>query len=75
MGIGRGELENLIKVKFPEATFELIALVDDGEHYELKITSSKFANLSKVNQHKLVYETLGIMDNRLHALSLKTFVQ
>ena len=37
------------------------------------IKSSQFNNLSKIEQHKLVYKSLkGKMGNELHALSLNT---
>ena len=45
----------------------------DRDHYEAKIKSSKFNNLSKIEQHKLVYKSLkGKMGNELHALSITT---
>ena len=45
----------------------------DNNHYEAKIKSSKFNNLSKIEQHKLVYKSLkGKMGNELHALSITT---
>ena len=45
----------------------------DSNHYAAIIRSSKFKNLSKIDQHKLVYKSLkGKMGNELHALSLTT---
>ena len=45
----------------------------DNNHYSATIKSSKFNNLSKIEQHKLVYKSLkGKMGNELHALSITT---
>lgn len=72
MGISKDEFSKLLQQKFPEANCKLNALVDDGEHYELEIISPRFAGLSLLAQHRLVYEELGIMKEKLHALQLKT---
>ena len=45
----------------------------DNNHYSANIKSKIFNNLSKIDQHKLVYKSLkGKMGNELHALSLTT---
>ena len=45
----------------------------DNNHYEATIISSKFNNLSKIEQHKMVYNSLkGKMGNELHAFSITT---
>ena len=45
----------------------------DNNHYSATIKSSQFNNLSKIEQHKLVYKALkGKMGNELHALAIKT---
>ena len=42
-------------------------------HYAVTIKSSQFNNISKIEQHKLVYKSLkGKMGNELHALSITT---
>ena len=44
----------------------------DNNHYAAVI-KSKFNNISKIEQHKLVYKSLkGKMGNELHALSITT---
>ena len=48
----------------------------DNNHYAAIIKSSKFNNLNKIEQHKLVYKSLkGKMGNELHALSITNFKQ
>ena len=67
------EIKKLIKEKIPDASIEIKDLMGDNNHYEAVIKSSKFNNLSKVDQHKLVYKSLkGKMGNELHALSITT---
>jgi stress-induced morphogen len=69
------EIETLIKAALPDAAVEIVALVDDGDHYRARVTSAAFAGKSRVQQHKLVYQALGgRMGGALHALQLETAV-
>lgn len=44
----------------------------DGKHYSLIISSPKFANLSLIKQHQLIYQMLGnLMSKEIHALRIK----
>lgn len=46
----------------------------DGQHFRAIIVSEKFAGLSRVRQHQLVYQVLGDrMRAEIHALSLQTY--
>tara|TARA_B100000941_G_scaffold192528_1_gene139338 strand:- start:109 stop:339 length:231 start_codon:yes stop_codon:yes gene_type:complete len=67
------EIKKLIKVSIPDASIEIKDLMGDNNHYSAIIKSSMFKNLSKIEQHKLVYKSLkGKMGNELHALSITT---
>tara|TARA_Y100001935_G_scaffold175313_1_gene145020 strand:+ start:22 stop:252 length:231 start_codon:yes stop_codon:yes gene_type:complete len=67
------EIKKLILESIPDATIEIKDLMGDNNHYSATIKSSKFNNLSKIEQHKLVYKSLkGKMGNELHALSITT---
>ena len=67
------EIKKLIKETIPDAIIEIEDLMGDNNHYSAIIKSSKFNNLNKLEQHKLVYKSLkGKMGNELHALSLIT---
>ena len=67
------EIKKLILESIPDATIEIEDLMGDNNHYSATIKSSKFNNLSKIEQHKLVYKSLkGKMGNELHALSITT---
>ena len=75
MAMPAAQIEALIKEALPDATVEIVALVDDGDHYQAKVTSAEFAGKSRVQQHKMVYEALGgRMGGELHALQLSTSV-
>ena len=44
-----------------------------GGHYHVALVSSRFAGLSRVEQHRLVYEALDdLIPREIHALGLKT---
>ena len=67
------EIESLIKETFPDAIVEIQDLAGDGDHYSATVTSSQFVGKTKIQQHKMVYDSLdGKMGNELHALMLKT---
>tara|TARA_B100001029_G_scaffold135873_1_gene114779 strand:- start:462 stop:692 length:231 start_codon:yes stop_codon:yes gene_type:complete len=73
MAMNLSEIESLIKEAFPDAKVEIQDLAGDGNHYSTTIISSKFAGKSKIEQHKMVYNSLkGKMGNELHALAIKT---
>ena len=67
------EIESLIKETFPDAIVEIQDLAGDGNHYSATVTSLEFSGKSKIEQHKMVYNSLkGKMGNELHALAIKT---
>ena len=67
------EIESLIKETFPDAIVEIQDLAGDGNHYSATVISSQFMGKTKIQQHKMVYDSLkGKMGNELHALALKT---
>ena len=73
MGMNLKEIENLIKEAMPDAIIEIQDLAGDGNHYSATVTSSTFVGKSKIEQHKMVYNSLkGKMGNELHALAIKT---
>lgn len=75
MAMPAAEIEALIRTALPDATVEIEALVDDGDHYLARVASPSFAGKSRVQQHKMVYDALGgRMGGELHALQLSTSV-
>ena len=73
MAMNLKEIEKHIKDALPDAIVEIQDLAGDGNHYSATITSSEFSGKSKIEQHKIVYNSLkGKMGNELHALAIKT---
>ena len=73
MAMDLKEIEKYIKEAMPDASIEIQDLAGDGNHYSATITSSEFSGKSKIEQHKMVYNSLkGKMGNELHALSITT---
>ena len=73
MAMNLEEIEKLIKDEFPDASVKIADLAGDGNHYSATVISSQFIGKTKIEQHKMVYNSLrGKMGNELHALALKT---
>ena len=73
MAMQANEIENMIREQFPNASITITDLAGDGNHYSATVTSSQFSGKSKIEQHKMVYNSLkGRMGNELHALAIKT---
>lgn len=73
MGMSRDTLMSYLTQEFPEAEITLTDLAGDDNHWQAEIVSERFAGLSRVRQHQLVYDALkGGMGDVLHALALKT---
>jgi stress-induced morphogen len=73
MAMDLKEIEKFIKEALPDALVEIQDLAGDGNHYSASVSSSEFVGKSKIEQHKMVYNSLkGRMGNELHALAIKT---
>ncbi len=47
----------------------------DGHHFAAVVSADAFSGLSRIAQHKLVYDVFGSeLGDRIHALSIKTQV-
>jgi stress-induced morphogen len=73
MAMEKELIEKLIKSSIVDAHIVIEDLRGDGDHYSATVTSKFFEGKSKIEQHKMVYDSLkGKMGNELHALMLKT---
>lgn len=64
------DIKALIEAGLPGAR---VSVTGDGQHFEAVVRSDAFAGKSRVQQHRLVYATLGErMRAEIHALSLDT---
>jgi len=64
------ELQALISNGMADAE---VMVKGDGDHFEAVVISPQFEGKTMVEQHRLVYGTLGDrMGNEIHALALQT---
>jgi stress-induced morphogen len=64
------ELQQRIEAGIPGAKAEVTG---DGHHFQAVVTAPQFAGLSRIAQHRLVYDVFdGELGGRIHALSLQT---
>ena len=73
MAMQKEIIEKLIKSSISDAKIIIEDLRGDGDHYSATVISKTFEGKTKIEQHKMVYDSLqGKMGNELHALMLKT---
>ena len=73
MAMEKDKIEILIKKSIPDSKVIIEDLRGDGDHYSATVISKSFKDKTKIEQHKMVYDSLqGKMGNELHALMLKT---
>jgi acid stress-induced BolA-like protein IbaG/YrbA len=64
------ELQERIESAIPGAS---AAVTGDGHHFNAVVTASAFEGLSRIAQHRLVYDVFGAeVGDRIHALSIQT---
>ena len=67
------ELKQRIEQALPGATVEVEDLTGGGDHFRAEVVSDRFMGLSRIEQHKLIYDVFGNdIGGPIHALSLKT---
>jgi stress-induced morphogen len=68
------ELKARIEAAIPDSTAEVIDLTGGGgDHFRAVVVSPAFAGMSRIAQHKLVYDVFGAdIGGPIHALSLST---
>jgi acid stress-induced BolA-like protein IbaG/YrbA len=64
------ELKNRIEAGIPGARAEVTG---DGHHFNAVVSAAAFGGLSRIAQHRLVYDVFGSeVGDRIHALSIQT---
>jgi acid stress-induced BolA-like protein IbaG/YrbA len=64
------ELKSRIEASIPGARAEVTG---DGRHFSAVVVSDRFAGLTRLAQHRLVYDVFGPeVGDRIHALSIRT---
>jgi stress-induced morphogen len=76
MAMSAADIEKAIRVALPDAEVTITDLAGDGNHYSAAVASHAFKGKTRVQQHKMVYDSLqGRMGGELHALALQTSVK
>jgi stress-induced morphogen len=67
------ELKGRIQAALPGAQVMVHDLTGGGDHFRAEVVSDRFDGLSRLEQHKLVYDVFGNeVGGPIHALSIKT---
>ena len=67
------ELKIRIEGALPGSRVNVEDLTGGGDHFRAEIVSDRFEGLSRIEQHKLVYDVFGAeVGGPIHALSIKT---
>ena len=67
------ELKQRIEDALPGAEVTVEDLTGGGDHFRAEVVSERFEGLSRIQQHKLVYDVFGDeVGGAIHALSIKT---
>ena len=68
-------LQSLLEGAFPDAGgVEVVDRTGGGDHFHVTVVSRRFAGLSLVDQHRLVYDALAepLADGTIHELRITT---
>jgi acid stress-induced BolA-like protein IbaG/YrbA len=69
MSVDPSELKQRIESGIPGASAQVTG---DGHHFDAVVSGPAFLGLSRIAQHKLVYDVFGAeLGDRIHALSIK----
>jgi acid stress-induced BolA-like protein IbaG/YrbA len=64
------ELKERIEAGIPGSSAEVSG---DGHHFNAVVSAAAFRGLSRIAQHRLVYDVFGAeVGDRIHALSIQT---
>ncbi len=71
----RTRLRALLADAFPDASeLDVVDRTGGGDHFLVTVASARFAGLSLVDQHRLVYDALAapLADGTIHELRIRT---
>jgi stress-induced morphogen len=70
----RTHIEALLREAFPADDVSVEDRTGGGDHFQVNVTSPRFAGLSLVEQHRLVYDALAapLADGTIHELRITT---
>lgn len=69
------ELKERIETALPGASAAVEDTTGTGDHFRAEVISDRFAGLSRIEAHQLVYSIFGSdVGGPIHALSIKTSI-
>ncbi len=70
--MNEAEIKRMIETGLPGGE---VTVTGDGRHFEATVVSEVFAGKSTLEQHRMVYGTLGdsFQSEAIHALSVRTY--
>ena len=67
------DIKQRIEAAIPGARADVEDYTGGGDHFSATVTASAFDGLSRIQQHRLVYDVFGAeIGGAIHALALKT---
>jgi stress-induced morphogen len=67
------DIKQRIEAAIPGAHAEVEDYTGGGDHFSATVTAAAFEGISRIQQHRLVYEVFGAeIGGPIHALALKT---
>ncbi len=67
------DIKQRIESAIPGARAEVQDTTGGGDHFSATVTADAFDGLTRIQQHRLVYEVFGAeIGGAIHALALKT---
>jgi len=70
------EIRQRIEAAIPDARANVSDFTGGGDHFEATVISPAFAGLSRIQQHRMIYEIFGSeIGGPIHALALKTLTE
>ena len=66
-------LRTRIEDALPGARVSVVDTTGGGDHFRAEVVSERFEGLTRIQQHKLIYDVFGDeVGGAIHALSIKT---
>jgi stress-induced morphogen len=67
------DIRKRIEAAIPGASVEVEDYTGGGDHFSATVTAAAFDGLTRIQQHRLVYDVFGAeIGGPIHALALKT---
>ena len=67
------ELQARIEAAIPDSSVQVTDLTGGGDHFRAQVFSPAFEGMTRIQQHRLVYDVFGDeVGGHIHALSITT---